>query len=101
MGLDGYPMKFSFARMGPPRYSVSFAFVGNARYTGAKVLTFVATNTPTLRLEKGKHRGEREERRRERRRRRGGETEETEEMLTVGLREASLRSLGPGVYATR
>lgn len=31
----------------------------------------------------------------------GEETEETEEMLTVGLREASLRSLGPGVYATR
>lgn len=29
------------------------------------------------------------------------EMEETEEMLTVGLREASLRSLGPGVYATR
>lgn len=30
-----------------------------------------------------------------------GEEEETEEVLTVGLREASLRSLGPGVYAMR
>jgi len=37
-------MKFSLARTGPRRYSFSFAFVGTAQYTGAKVLTFVAAS---------------------------------------------------------
>jgi len=36
-------MKF-LARTRPPCYLFSFAFVGIARYTGAKVLTFVAAN---------------------------------------------------------
>lgn len=101
MGLEGYPMKFSLALTGPSRYSFSFAFVGTARYTGAKVLTFVAANARHCGTSKkeGVERsegnddanGEEEEEK----------MEETEEMLTVGLREASLRTLGPGVYATR
>lgn len=92
-------MKFSLARTGPPRYSFSFAFVGTARYTGAKVLTFVAADARHCGSSKkeGVERcaGYDDVNSKEK------EEEETEEMLTVGLREASLRSPGPGVYATR
>lgn len=71
MGLEGYPMKFSLARTEPPRYSFSFAFVGIARCTGAKVLSSQRV-LDTVARRKRKTSREQEERRRERRRKRDG-----------------------------
>lgn len=119
MGLESYPVKFSFARSDPPRYYVLVCIRRHRTVNGCEGAYFVAVNTghrgPSKKesversqenddvvdddkeeeAEEEKGGGKEQEKKKE------GEEKETKKMLTVGLRKTSLRSLGPGVYATR